>query len=80
VAILFLAPSIYDRSLLGNTKFHTHMWQPVEIHIAFCNPDTLDSERALEGIQSVRSFLNAIVHRHFLSPRYFNFVTFSKNV
>jgi hypothetical protein len=37
----------------------------VKIHIAFCKPDTLDFEGALEGIQSVRSFLNAIVHRYF---------------
>jgi hypothetical protein len=68
VAILFLASSVYDLSLLGNTKFHTHMRQPVKIRIAFCKPETLDSERALEGIQSVRGFLNAIVHHHFFPP------------
>jgi len=68
VAILFLASSVYELSLLGNSKFHTHMRQPVKIRIAFCKPNTLDSERALEGIQSARGFLNAIVHRHFFSP------------
>jgi len=40
----------------------------VKIHIAFSKPDTLDSERALERIQFVRSFLNAIVHRYFFPP------------